>query len=607
MSARKRQPATRSKVKSPSPKRKWLLWLWDWAPYLAMVTLAIFAYYLKKQQQQQDGRSRSVQTFLPRPKGTLTFNKDVASIIFSHCSECHRPGQPAPFGLLSFQDVKKHAREIVDVTSRRFMPPWPPDREYSDLANTRALDAEQLGILQQWFAEGAVEGNLVDLPPLPKFTDGWRLGQPDLVIEMPTPYTLPAEGKDVYRNFVIPIPTPATRFVRGVEFQPGNAKVVHHAFINVDETRNSRRLAAKQNPPSFEGMEMPEGAVMPGGQLLGWQPGKLPAFAPDGLAWALKPGTDLVLQMHMHPTGKPEAVRAAVGFYFTDVAPTNIPFRLKLTRFDFEIPAGASNYVVEQSYMLPVSVTALRILPHVHYLGKDLQAYAELPGGEKRGLLRIQNWDFNWQGDYQFSKPIDFPKGTRLVMRYTYDNSTNNVHNPNQPPRSVRHGLQTTDEMAGLVLQVIAGSPEDRALLARHYYDYFVDVSLDFYRYRIQRDVRDGEAHMRLGRALSSRKQIAEAIDHLQTAIRINPADDKAHYELGYVYLNQNRLPEAEQEFLAVVRVNPADYQAFGNLGLICLTQGRNADAQAHLETALRLNPDDATAHQNLARLRAMK
>lgn len=581
---------------------------WNFTLYLVAVLLAVFLFYLGKQREQQhnDG-SVPTRAYAPRARGTLTFNQDVAPIVFSHCAECHRPGQPAPFSLLTFQDVKKHAREIADVTARRFMPPWPPDREYSSLANARALDVEQLGILQQWLAEGAAEGKEKDLPPLPKFNDGWRLGQPDLVVQMPSTYTLAAEGKDVYRNFVVPIPATTTRFVRGVEFRPGNAKVVHHAFVNVDETRNSRRLAASANPPSFEGMEMPEGAVMPGGQLLGWQPGKVPSFAPDGLAWALKPNTDLVLQMHLHPTGKPEEVRAAVGFYFTDAAPTNVPFRIKLARFDFEIPAGASNHVVEQSYVLPVNVTALRILPHVHYLGKDLQAFAELPGGEKRGLLRIKEWDFNWQGDYQFSQPIDLPKGTRVMMRYTYDNSTNNVHNPNQPPRAVRHGLQTTDEMAGLVLQVIAGNQDDRALLARHYYDYFVDVSLDFYRYRIQRDSRDGEAHMRLGRALSSRKQIGEALEHLQAAIRINPADDKAHYELGFAYLNENRLAEAEQKFLDVVRLNPDDNQAYGNLGIICLSQGRTSDARVYFESALRLNPDDVTAQQNLARLRNLK
>ena len=542
-----------------------------------------------------------------RPKGALTFSKDIAPIIFSNCAGCHRPGQAAPFVLLTYEDLRKHAREVANVTARRYMPPWPPEPGHGEFAHARALDREALGLIQQWIAEGSVEGNSADLPPLPAWSDGWQLGPPDLVVEMPAAYTLPAEGRDVYRNFVFSIPLSSNQFVKGVEFHPGNAKVVHHAFINIDETRQSRRLAAKSVPPAFDGMELPESAAMPGGQLLGWQPGKTPAFIASGLSWLLKSGTDLVLQMHMHPSGKAEMVQPAIGLYFTDQAPTNVPFRIKLARFDFEIPAGADNYLVEQSYVLPVGVTALRILPHVHYLGKDLQSFAELPSGEKRWLIRIKNWDFNWQGDYEFAQPISLPQGTKLSMRYTYDNSTNNVHNPHQPPQVVRHGLQTTDEMAGLVVQVLASNPEERAILARHYFDYFVGVSMDFYKFRIRRDPADGEAHMRLGRALSSRQQQAEAIDHLQAAIRINPDDDKAHYELGYTYLTQKRLIEAEQELLAVVRLKPGDYQAFGNLGFIYLTQGRTADAQAYLETALRLNPDDTIARQNLARLRAVK
>ena len=545
--------------------------------------------------------------YMPRPPGTLTFNKDVAPIIFDRCAYCHRPRQTAPFTLLNYADVKKHVNQIAEVTAKGYMPPWLPEPGFGDFTDVRRLTAEQLGVLQQWIAEGAVEGDPSGLPPTPKWPEDWQLGVPDLVVKMPQAYALAAEGKDVYRNVVIPIPVGTSRYVKGVELLPGNPKVLHHAFINLDETRQSRRLAEAQNPPGFDGMDLPESVIMPGGQFLGWQPGKMPSLTPDGLSWVLRTNADLVLQMHLHPSGKPETIQPTIGFYFTDQAPTNVPFRIKLARFDFEIPAGAADYVVEQSYMLPVDVSLLRVLPHAHYSGKDLQAYALLSSGEKRWLIWIRNWDFNWQGDYQFTQPVFLPKGTRLVMHYTYDNSTNNLRNPNSPPKPLRHGLQTTDEMAGLVFQAIARDSQDRSILAKDYSEYFVRVSMDYYRFLLKLNAEDAAAHLKLGRALVAQGQSSEGMTHLMSAIRIKPDDDKGHYELGYVYLLENRLKEAYQEFQTVVRLNSNDFQAFGNLGLICLKAGRLAEAQTYLETALRLNPDDLVAQQNLRLLKPKK
>ncbi|MBM3841486.1 MAG: tetratricopeptide repeat protein [Verrucomicrobia bacterium] len=550
-------------------------------------------------------KSTVAERYVPRPKGTLTFTKDIAPIIFQRCAFCHRPGQSAPFALLSFAEVKKRAEQIADVTARRYMPPWLPEPGHGDFADERRLTEDELGRLQQWIAEGAVEGNPSDLLPLPKWTEGWHLGQPDLVVKMPLAYTLPAEGKDVYRNFVFSIPVSAARFVKGVEFLPGNAQVVHHAFIQVDETGQSRRLAARQNPPGFDGMELPDTAIMPGGQLLGWQPGKVPYFASDGLAWVLKPNTDLVLQLHMNPTGKPETVQPTLGFYFTDQAPTNVAFRIKLAHFEMDIPPGATDYAVEQSYTLPIDLSLVRVSAHAHYLGKKLQGYAVLPDGEKRWLISIPDWDFFWQGDYRYKEPVSLPKATKLVMHYTYDNSTNNVRNPNRPPKPVRFGLQTTDEMAELFFQAAPKNPEERAVLAKDYFEKFTEISMNYFRFRLRLDPNDAHARMRLGRALSSRGQASDAVPHLLAAIRLKPDDDKAHYELGYLLLLQKQLPAAEQEFRAVIRLNPDDYQAFGNLGYICLQKGRRQEAQSFFETALRLNPDDAVARRNLDLLKS--
>jgi hypothetical protein len=541
------------------------------------------------------------------PGAAVTFSRDVAPILFQHCAPCHRPDQAAPFSLLSFADAQKRARQIAIVTAGRLMPPWLPEPGYGQFSGERRLTDRELEVLRQWADTGAAEGAAADLPAVPVFSEGWQLGTPDLVLKLPKPYPLAADGRDIYRNFVLPVSLREARFVRDVEFHPGNPKVVHHAFINVDETQQSRRLAVGTSPPSFEGMDLPDTVLMPGGQLLGWQPGKMVSRGPERLGWRLKPPTDVVLQMHLHPSGKPEVVDPAIALYFTDQPPTNVAFRIKLAKFDFEIPAGVSNHVVEQSYQLPTDVSVLRILPHAHYLGKDLQSFALLPSGEKRWLLWIKNWDFNWQGDYRYAEPVVLPRGARVVMRYTYDNSTNNVRNPHQPPIPVRHGLQTTDEMAGLVLQAIAPGPEQRAVLARDYFEYFVGVSAAYYAFRIQRDPKDAEAHTRLGRVLAARGQSREALGHLRTAVALKPDDDKAHYELGYLFLLGGLHAEAAQEFLEVIRLNPTDFQAYGNLGLIRLREGKDAEAQQYLETALRLNPDDAVARNNLNRLKNLR
>jgi tetratricopeptide (TPR) repeat protein len=538
--------------------------------------------------------------YSPRAKGTLTYCKDVAPIVFRNCSGCHRPEEAAPFSLLTFDQVRKHARQIAEVTAKRYMPPWPPEPGYGDFVEERRLTPDELGVIRQWVAEGAAEGSASELPPIPETKAGWKMGEPDLVIIAPEAYNLASEGKDVYRNLVFPIPVNLRRFVRAVEFRPGNPKVVHHAFIDVDETRQSRRLAEKQSPAGFDGMELPDTAVMPAGQFLGWQPGKSLYVIPDGLAWVLKTNTDLVLQMHLHPSGKPEKVQPSVGFYFTDQAPTNLPFRLRLLYYELDIPPGAEAYTVEQSYVLPVAVSLLRVNPHAHYLGKDLQGYAELPDGGRKWLLRIKDWDFNWQGDYQYARPVELPRGTKICMRFSYDNSTNNLRNPNRPPQRVRHGVNSSDEMAALGFQALAHSAEDRDLLSRDYQKYLAQVLISFFRFRLRQDAGDATAHTRLASFLYFQGKNAEALEHATQAVKLKPDYDQAHYQLGSLYLAGNRLTEANEEFRTVIRLNPQDYQAYGNLGLISLKQRQWMEARRYLEVAVQLNPDDQIARRNL-------
>lgn len=578
------------------------------SPWLAAIVLVAFVavlggsyVYLKR----KDGAGKpSDQAYDSRRPGTLTFGREIAPIIFNHCSRCHRPGQSAPFSLLTYADVKKHSTDIARVTADRYMPPWLPEQGYGEFADERRLTANELSLLQQWIAEGSPEGNPADIPPLPSWKSDWMLGSPDLIVR-PEPYPLGAEGKDVYYNFVVPIPTTRNRFVQGVEFMPGDARVVHHAFIQTDATRGARRLGETLSPPGFYGMDTPESVIMPGGQLLGWQPGKLASFNPSGLAWVLYTNTDLVLQVHLNPSGKPEKVQPSVGFYFTDQAPTNSCFRLKLTSPELEIPPGVSNYVTEQSYQLPVDVRFIRIGAHAHYLCKDIQGYVDLPDGKKKWLLWIKDWDFKWQGDYAFKDPVEVPKGSKLTMRFTYDNSTNNVRNPNHPPKHVRWGMQSTDEMAEMYLQALPYHQTDYVKLAKDFSNYFLEVSIKHFTHLLQIDPNDAYAHKRLGRALAGKGMTGEGIAHLKKAIALKPNEDEAHYDLGSILLRLKRAPEAFAEFQEAARLNPRDYQSLGSMGIIAAQAGRLPEAEAYFLEALRVNPDDPLAQRFLETIRS--
>lgn len=541
--------------------------------------------------------------YVPRPKGRLTFTKDVAPIVFNQCAPCHRPGQTAPFSLLDYAAVKKRAKQISEVTARRYMPPWPPEPGYGEFADARLLTADQIGVIQQWVAEGAVEGNRAELPPPRKWNDDWQLGPPDLVVKMPEPYTLGPEGKDVYRNFVIPIPTTSRKYVKAIEFEPGNRKIVHHAFIRLDPTRQSRRLDEQDPAPGFPGMHTPSTAQSPDGQFLSWQPGKVVARADEGLAWPLEKETDLVLQAHLQPTGKPEQIQPTFGFYFTDRPSSKILFKFGLRSLNIDIPAGEKNYLLEDSFVLPADVEVLAILPHAHFLGKELAGLAVLPDGARQWLFRIKNWDFNWQGEYRYAKPVALPKGTTLKMHYLYDNSTNNVRNPNQPPKPVRYGVQSTDEMGELWFQVQLRNTNELAALSREYQPRVFREAIAYNEYLLRSNPNDPKARTELGKVQLFLGRHAEAAQNLQAAAALQRDYDEPHYYLGLMFRLQKKLPDAQREFETAAQLNPENAKAHGYLGLIFLQTGDFSRAEQHFRSALQINPDDAIARESLEAL----
>ncbi|MDX1432936.1 MAG: tetratricopeptide repeat protein [Gammaproteobacteria bacterium] len=517
----------------------------------------------------------------------VTYAEHIAPILHANCVVCHRPGESAPFTLLDYDDARKRAGLIAAVTKSRFMPPWLPRRDKGRFLGERGLEEEEIELIQRWVAAGAPQGDPALTPKLPEFSEGWQLGEPDLVVEMTEPYTVPAEGIDVFRNFVIPVPVKRPRWVRAVELRPGNPRVVHHAVMQVDRSNVSRLRDAEDAELGFPGMEM-GGSESPGGQLVGWTPGKV-ALSDERLAWQLDAGTDIVLQLHMLPSGKPEQVRPRIGLYFTDEAPDEQAFSLVLRNDDIDIPAGESDYVVEDSVTLPVPVRAVGIYPHAHYLGKSVQGWATLPDGTRRWLIDIPRWDFNWQDDYRYREPVHLPAGTEITMRYAFDNSSANPLNPNNPPKRVTFGNRSEDEMATLTIQVLPDDPEHEHVLREA-----------VMRSRIRRDPDNWYAHSVLGASLRSQGRYDEALEHLDTAIRLHPGHPGPRYNLANALLAMGRLPEAVRHYQQVLEIDPTHAKAHNNLAIAYQQAGELERAAEHFRAQLEVSPDDARAHANL-------
>jgi Flp pilus assembly protein TadD len=437
------------------------------------------------------------------------------------------------------------------------------------------------------------------LPKLPLWPDGWAFGKPDLVVETPV-FNVPADGRDVYRNFVVPIPTTRTQNVDAIDFRPGNPKVAHHAFIMFDRSKASRDLDAKDAEPGFPGMDIPSSAETPDGHFLSWQPAKRFLRNPDDMSWRLYPESDLVLQMHLQPSGKPETIQSVVAFYFTDKAPTQFPLKIVLTSYNIDIPAGEKNYVVTNTFKLPVDLDVLSILPHAHYLGKDLQGYVIQPDGKTNWLIRIPDWNFNWQGDYRLKTPVFAPKGSTLVMSFSYDNSAENPRNPHNPPVRVQYGAQTRDEMAELWIQTLPRNSTDYAILHRAVEQRILELGVDFAEYRLRVNPNDAKAHVKYAQVMMARRDLQQAFNHLAAAAQADPTYDEPHYFLGILSRLQNQPREAIKHFEEAARLNDGNAKAHGNLGLIYLQQKKIGPAEKHFTRALELNPNDAISHDGL-------
>jgi Tfp pilus assembly protein PilF len=610
----------RSAMKRPAVRSRLLAVAWS----LAIVGIAVHL-------SARPAIPQQAQASLQNP----TFSRDIAPIIFHSCAGCHQPDEAAPFSLLTYDDVKKHARQIAEVTRSRAMPPWLPDPQPLRFVDEMRLSDAEITLIQHWVELGAVEGNPADLPAAPKLVAGWRLGKPDVILTASRPLTLPPQGTDTYWNFIFPVPIEKTRWVKAVEIRPGDKRYVHHANILVDRAGASRQREAEPGA-GFGGMEIRiESQVFdPDSHLLFWKPGSGPSVEPDGMALRLDRGTDLILNTHLQPSGKPEVIQPSIGLYFTPQPATQFPMLLQLENdLKIDIPAGDQNFVVSDSFTVPIDVDLLAIYPHAHYLGKDILAEATLPDGTKETLIHIPHWNLNWQAVYRYAAPVRLPKGSTVSLRYVYDNSGENVLNPNHPPLRVGSGNRSVDEMCHLWLQVLpvnfnaggaSGSQGDPRMvlqeaLERHnveknpadfeaHYNLAamlqargqLDAAISEYDAAVRLRPEDAAANNALGAALVAAGRPERAVAYLQAALKARPEYFDAHYNLGFALAAQNDFAGAAREFGAAAQLHPDDANAEANLGTAIAQMGRLAEARKHFERALQIDPGQALAKENL-------
>ena len=534
---------------------------------------------------------------MPHQADAPTFSRDIAPIFYRQCSSCHHPGGSAPFSLLKFEEARSRAETIARATLSRFMPPWLPEPGRGEFIGERRLVEREISTIRAWVEAGAPEGNPADLPPFPELPKFWALGQPDLVVEMEEEFVVPATGTDVFRNFVIPAPVDRTRFVRAVEILPGNPRVVHHANLLIDRTGRFRTMERQEPGVGFGGMEIDFESEQfePQSHFLFWKPGTVPYEEEAGMAWILKKGTDLVLNAHLQPTGKPEPIRVRIALYFTEDAPDRHSMLIQWENDgSLDIPPGERRFEVTDFLTLPVDVTAYGVYPHAHYLGRVIEGYALLPDGSRHWLIRIPEWNFNWQAVYRFRKPLQLPAGSRLQMRITYDNSSENPMNPNDPPVRVHAGNRSVDEMAHLWIQVVAESRE-----------YLRQIQEAVIRRRLEKNPRDSLAMINLGAALQLAGKLGEAVEVYRRALEIDPSDASAHNSLGAAYLAQQRPLQALERFEIASRLDPEYAAAHYNLGSTWLRLGDWQKAEAAFQKALELQPDDPSAAVRMGQLAA--
>ena len=528
----------------------------------------------------------------------------ACSIIIHKCSSCHMKGGSAPFALTTYEEIRKRGGAIAEVTASRYMPPWLPGKTAHSIVGDKSLTKSEIKIISEWYKSGMTEpkSGLEPLISTNRLVE-WKLGPPDLVLEMNSTFEMPAESADVYRHFVIPSGVKVDRYVRGFDFKPSNNRIVHHAFIKIDRTNSSRRLDEAGGGVGFDGMDSVNNAVMPRGHFTSWQQGREPKLTEEGVSWLLPENSDVVFQLHLKSTGKKERIKSKIGLYFTNKKPTKFFRKINLTRRDFKIPANEKAFKLRESFTLAEPAHLRAVMPHAHYLGKAIDAKIIYPDGRVENVLHIPNWDPAWQSEYVFKEPIPLPRGATLIGEISYDNSVDNVKNPNAKPREVSYGTTIKDEMFEVAFQLFTDQQTKLDKISGHIDEYNKSVLFNAAEFQIEQNPNNADEWCFLGQVHLSNGAYSQAYTSLKKSIDLDPDNAKPYYYLGLYYRVKEDLSRAEYNFIKTIKIDNNNAKAHGNLGLIYFEKKRYNKSKLHFQRALEINPQDEIARKKIRTL----
>jgi mono/diheme cytochrome c family protein len=380
----------------------------------------------------------------------VTFSKDVARILQQHCQTCHRPGEGAPFSMLTYEDTRPWARAMKKMVQQREMPPWFEDGHTEKFANNRSLTQAEIDTIVAWANAGAPKGNPEDLPPPKQWVEGWSIPKPDVIFRLPKPFSIPESGILEYQYVILPTGFTEDKWVQFVEAAPSDRSVVHHIVAYVRRPgsnyfKDRPKGVFFEAPPSKTDKKADPDDV-PSDWLVGYAPGQPPDIFEHGQAKLVPAGSDIVLEVHYMPEGKATTDQSSVGLVFAKEPPKERVMTLTAINEDFKIPPGDPNYEVDSSFTVRHEVTLLGMHPHMHTRGKDMQYRLVFPNGETRTILNVPRYNWHWQLWYNLAEPIKLPTGTRIECTAHFDNSANNPENPD-PTKTVIWGQQSFDEM----------------------------------------------------------------------------------------------------------------------------------------------------------------